>query len=622
MVSDNDNLSHGKITRRDFLKALFWGGTGLALGGLGIFGRFGNNNIQSAFASSELGKDLSNTNTMSESERRAKGFMIRKDAAENAFGRPFPPHPNNGEENDYRNSDGQLSYIANFTKGLPHNKIGEVDPEAYRSLLRALESGDPREFENIMVAFPGPDPMAFRLVNPQAGLAFDLEGPDPFGLFQPPAPRIDSVEGAVEMAELYWMALVRDINFTDFDGNDNNNNRLISRAAEDLSKYSAFRGPRENGDVTPHTIFRGRWPGVLKGPYVSQFLIQGNKFPPLGLEADDGYIVFGFNQRIDQRQATVVPRRDYLTDFKQWLEVQNGFDPREGPFCSKEYDRTPRFIRNPRDLANYVQYDDQPQPFFNACLILLHQETPCGAESANPASVTQGGNAPFDPGNPYRSSRSEEGFTTFGPIHILALLTEVVTRALKAVWFQKWFVHRRLRPEAFGGLIHLDKTGQAEYPIHRDILESDVFDQPEWKRRDSFLLPQVYPEGAPLHPTYGAGHATVSGACATILKAFFDETFVLRNPVVPNKEGTELEPYQGSDRDELTVGGELNKLASNIARGREFAGVHYRSDYVESILLGEKVAIGILEQQRETYNEDYLFTFTSFNGEKVTIQKR
>jgi hypothetical protein len=35
-VSDN-NLSDSKITRRDFLKAMFWGGTGLALGGMGFF---------------------------------------------------------------------------------------------------------------------------------------------------------------------------------------------------------------------------------------------------------------------------------------------------------------------------------------------------------------------------------------------------------------------------------------------------------------------------------------------------------------------------------------------------------------------------------------------------------
>lgn len=63
--------------------------------------------------------------------------------------------------------------------------------------------------------------------------------------------------------------------------------------------------------------------------------------------------------------------------------------------------------------------------------------------------------------------------------------------------------------------------------------------------------------------------------------------------------GTELEHYNGSV---LTVGNELNKLASNIALGMNMAGVHYRSDYVDSLKLGEQVAISILEDQRLTYN--------------------
>jgi hypothetical protein len=69
------------------------------------------------------------------------------------------------------------------------------------------------------------------------------------------------------------------------------------------------------------------------------------------------------------------------------------------------------------------------------------------------------------------------------------------------------------------------------------------------------------------------------------------------------------------------VGNELNKLASNIALGRNMAGVHYRSDYVDSLKLGEQVAISILEDQRLTYNENYTFSFTMFNGMPKTIAK-
>ncbi len=33
-------------------------------------------------------------------------------------------------------------------------------------------------------------------------------------------------------------------------------------------------------------------------------------------------------------------------------------------------------------------------------------------------------------------------------------------------------------------------------------------------------LPMAFQEGSPMHPSYGAGHATVAGACVTILKAY------------------------------------------------------------------------------------------------------
>src|SRR5207247_4375136 len=92
-----------------------------------------------------------------------------------------------------------------------------------------------------------------------------------------------------------------------------------------------------------------------------------------------------------------------------------------------------------------------------------------------------------------------------------------------------------------------------------------------FRRNDTYLLPQAFPEGSPLHPSYGAGHATVAGACVTVLKALFDESFLIPNPVVPGPDGRSLVRYTGPDADRLTVGGELNKLAANVAIGRNFA---------------------------------------------------
>ena len=47
------------------------------------------------------------------------------------------------------------------------------------------------------------------------------------------------------------------------------------------------------------------------------------------------------------------------------------------------------------------------------------------------------------------------------------------------------------------------------------------------------------PQGSPNHTSYGSGHATVAGACVTMLKAFFDESAQSDNPVMPSADATE-----------------------------------------------------------------------------------
>jgi hypothetical protein len=492
---------------------------------------------------------------------------LRREAAQLAYQRPLPDHSCNDEEDDY---DG--TRIANFSKGLPHNGLGEVDPAAYNALLAALGSGDPADFEAIPLA--GGRPRR----NPQAGLAFDLEGPDSHHLAIRPAPRIDGPENSAEAAELYWLALARDVPFTDY-----TSSQLIAQAAADLSAFSDFRGPKQAGRVTPATIFRGNTPSDLAGPYLSQFLLKDVPFGSL---------------TISHRQQTVVGALDYMTTFDTWLNIQNGAAAgQEDRFDSQE-----RYIRNGRDLGQYIHVDALYEAYLNACLILL------------------GLGAPFDSGNPYAATTKQDAFSTWGGPHILSLVTEVATRALKAVWCQKWFVHRRLRPEAFGGLVHnrLTNPAAAGYPINEEILDSGAL-LAVFEKYGSYLLPQAFPEGSPLHPAYGGGHAVVAGACVTILKAWFDESFVIPDPVVPNRQGTVLVAYTGPDAGSLTVGGELNKVAANIAMGRNIAGIHWRTDYSESLTLGEEVAIGILEEQQATYNEGGSFTLTKFDGTTVTI---
>jgi len=481
-------------------------------------------------------------------------------------------HPNNGDETLYPNK------LGSFSKGLPHNGDGTVVLTAYQSLSQAINSGKPADFDAIVL---GGDR---KLTNPQCGLAFDMQGSDAHALVQPPAPAFASREQAAEISENYWMALLRDVPYSQYQANP-----IAHAAANDLSLYgSDFKGAKNDGAVTTGTLFRGLTPGDKAGPYLSQYFYQDCNF--------------GAN-KLEQRITTTLPGVNYMTDFSTWLAVQRGIS--QGPDM---FDPIRRYIRNGRDMGQWVHVDVLFQGYFQAFLVLA------------------GAGAPVDNANPYANNPTQMGFGTFGGPHIATVLCEVATRALKSVWFQKWFVHRRLRPEVHAARVDRTLNHGAGYPVHPEILNSLTTSSRlgGYMPSGNSLLPMAFPEGSPTHPAYGAGHATVAGACATILKCWFNESTKLvdigLDPVEPTPDGLALVPYAGPDAGELTVGGELNKIASNVALGRNTAGVHWRSDGTESLKLGEQVAINLLREARECYNEVFIgFNLTKFDGTTVIV---
>ena len=498
--------------------------------------------------------------------RKERAFRLRLRTAIAERNVPVPPQVDNGDELLYP------SRIGNYSKGLAHKSIGEVDPAAYDALLTAVTSGEPEDFARIPLGG------TVKLATPQGGLAFTLEGTDSGQLTSPPAPRLSSAERAGEMVENYWMALAREVAFSKY-----GSEFITSMAIADLNKLSDFTGPKANGQVTPGTLFRGTTPGELIGPYISQFLLQKVGFGGLSLtQKYNTYAPF--------------PAGDYLTDVTSFRACQDG----KGPFAKNVIAGT-SYIKNGRDLGAYVKVDSVGQANFIAALWML----------AN--------GVPFNPGNPYISSANQTGGLTFGNQHILTLLNEVSIVALRACFYQKWFVHRHVRPEEYGGLVHNVLTGAANYPLHGDLLNSQAV-KGIFSKYGTYLLPAAYPEGCPQHPSYPEAHGSVAGAGVTALKAFFDESFVMPNPMVASDDGQSLLLYTGSDAGEITVGGELNKVANNVALGRDMAAVHWRSDALQSLLLGEAVAISILRDQRRTFNEPFDgFTFTKFDGTKITV---
>ncbi len=420
---------------------------------------------------------------------------------------------------------------------------------------------------------------------------------------------------AAQAAELYWMAFLRDVPFTDF-----KDNPVIQEAVDDLSGFIGYRGSKDpiTRNVTPQNIFRYAYPGGLEGPIVSQFLLL-----PFNYDA----IITPGEKNIQPRIRTRKPvlnwqtdgsfeftddGRDFLTHFNEWLEAQNGF-PGGTPSDQDSLfdDLVPRYPRSMRDLGHIAGSDFIYSVYLRAARIL-----------------SGFGNDALDDGNPYKTSSKQNGFATFGAAH-LTLLIGSIHKAERHTWYQKWNVHRYLRPEEFGGRVDRHKQEITNYPIDQQLLDSPVLNRIfDYNRelnnrrfnRDegSYLLPQEFPQGCPTHPSAPAGHAITAGACVTILKAWFNEDFGLANPQQPNRDGTSLDAYNGPT---LTIGGDLNKLVHNLSAGRDMSGVHWRvGDNLTGNLQGEELAIRILTEARTTYPERFNgFTLTKFDGTKISV---
>ena len=525
-----------------------------------------------------------------------RAFEVREVCATNNAKIPIAPHPTNGDEARYTNK------IGSDSRGLPHDKRGEVEQAAWQALYTACQSGDPADFEKIPLGGTR------KLVNPVGTQAVSLSGINPTQIAIPPAPALASAERGGEAVEVYWQSLLRDVPLTEL--RDDTSNRDVLAATEELNKLADFRGPKSGGRVTPGTLFRanalyfdpadpkGRSvtpPGVLDGPLISQFLLRDVPYA---------------SQWISAQIRTALPVSEFLTDYEEWLAIQNGAAPKR----QLQFDATPRYITTGRDLAEYIHTG--PAAGWAAALILA---TPGGGTDQRYSGMYPPAEAVSYPSNPYRKSKTQgPAGATFGLPYVQALLATGISNSVRASYWQKYFVHRAVRPEAYGGLAHHRlANGVSDYPLHDNFLKSEALDRSKAKY-GTYLLSQTYPEAAPLHSTYPGGATGVGAVTATILKAFFDESRVIANPVQPDPaDPTRLVPYSGPP---LTVGGELNKLAVNFGFGRNWAGIHWRSDASASMALGEEVAIGMLRDERATLREPFDgFSFTRFDGSRVTI---
>lgn len=469
------------------------------------------------------------------------------------------------------------NYLGLYSKGMEHDPTTMVcDESKIKELQLALETGRQADFDDINKAG------ARKQASPQGSLGFELMGGDPEGFSMVPAPSLSSREAAAEMVEVYAKNILRGKPFSSYE----DGSQEIQDAIDAINAFgSDFKGPKENGMVTPKTLFRGTAAGCLVGAYISQLFLH-----------EIGVGNFAFEPKGPTKTGV------YGITKANYVQIQNGNVP-----VSQTVDSTKKFMFDGSQLGSTVHIDLVFQHFYEAAAILLN------------AGVAR--NAGFP------TLAKEGAFLTMGgPVELTTGIAEVSRHALKAAWVQKWRKHLRLRPEACAARVVAELDGDLPVgTVHADLKGSSIIAKVKAFNvaaggEDKPFLPLQYAEGSPTHPAYPAGHATIAGACSTLLKIYLADGSWSSTGLseLESVDGSATSVYQGSDAGQITIHGEIDKLAYNVALGRDFAGVHYRSD--SELLLGEKVAIQYYKDSKALQNEAIGdIQFTGFAGNTITV---
>jgi hypothetical protein len=548
------------------------------------------------------------------------------------------------------------TFAGSFTKLLRHDKTtglltaqGKAD---YGRLLDGLLVNHPEDelssdfcSKSLNAITLSDTPIQRVFVNPRSSKALSIEGGDICsfhvaritGRYASTADLLEKISltsamTAAEMIEVYGMVLLRDVALADFTTAGlagNPDAQLVLNALNDASVIDAFTGPKNAaGQVTADTLFRGGGHSDTDGPYLSAFfqLKRGPLFPsgcegPVAtlIGADQFFDPFGHQFTVPEPNAN---GNEFAATWDDYVALQNGSIPKK--YAKTDFNISPggagirTLVKTGRHLGAWTNLDGPYEEYLFAVNVLTSTNHPLSPKF--PYAVP-----PATPG----AYKNEGGGPTLGPQEAYALIGGVLTEALKAVFTQKWLVGRRGRPERLGALVHQALTAGGAVPAWNEI--NDILKNPtpnvqalldrvraRNKSRaggapasDTYLLPLLFPEGSPAHPAWPSAHATIAGACVTVIKAIFDDSLPMTLP-------------DGSQTGPLHV--ELDKLASNIALARNFAGVHYRSDGEDGIRLGEAVAIRYLQDRTRIYREVFIgdrgFQLHNRDGEQILITRR
>ena len=495
----------------------------------------------------------------------------------------------------YENHDLRVYYDGNneyypwvFSKTLTHSAQGFPLKSEVDKIIEAWKYGDDEHYDEVKQSAVNQR----KLEGVACSLSFNLVGTDSSVPRVAPIHPVDSEENIFEMAEVYAMALLRDETFIDLEeGHSSAANTLLGHLNNFPNKTTA---PLVMGNITAKSLLRGGGVDESEGPYISQLL----------------YLPFKYgNLNVDQKFVVENDFNDSL-DPVEWKSIQ------EGKVNGVVSTSPAKYMYTPRVLGSAVHKDPLYQFYYNATLVLF--QNGIGPQGWTPTNAS-----------------ASSAWTSAGPPDVLSSVAHVSLGALRVAWANKWG-NMKIRPEVcaqrielslnpslditrvpgLGALASLSSTAHMTSIL--TLVKND--NKNINTSYDNVLLKLQYPEGSPTHPTCPAGHAVVSGAGVTVLKAMLDtHAGNVKKPwpslVKHSVDGDSLIDYTG-DTSGMTIVGELNKLASNIALGRDWAGVHYRCDGDCGVKLGELYAITYLIDKAKEYHESQTGLFTGFTLEK------
>lgn len=466
---------------------------------------------------------------------------------------------------------GNLLYTDTFTNFASYMNV--VDDVEYTNFLDSIYTKNVEYMKQCVQQYNN------KLVDPVSIFDLELSGKYKWSYRTIQPPLTISNEATSDVIELYEMVFARDIPFINWIDDNNEINTDIQDILYDMNLIKNYNGPLINNIINVQCLFRSNNSGSLTGPYISQFLY---------------YPIQTISMTIQQKYNVPVDTTNYLNQIDNYLLNW------DGTLFNTLITMTNRYITTMRDGAFLVRNDDISQVFYNAL------------------SILQSLNVPFS----VVSSRTKS-YVSLGIMDIRDLMSRASKLAMDLCWMMK-YTQMRMRPEEYGYQIHISSiSSNRDSNIGIELLSHPVIEKMKTYNSENggdecYLLPQCYPEGCGFSPSYPNEQSIIAGAMTTILKSFYNCDIILPNSFVASEDGTNL--IDKKSKYSLTVGNELDKLASNIAFFRCFSGVNYRTDNV-GLNIGEMIAIQLLEEFISRYQGSVVFTLKKRNGKIKKISK-